>query len=150
MNPFIEFDGIKVSAEDAELAYSQPWRINNHGYVIGRDGVLLHRLILKAPIGVFVDHENGDPRDNRRENIRLCTRTENAWNRRMHSNNACGHPNVYRDGEWWVAQVKANKQRHRKRFRTLEEAAEFARELVKTLHGDFAKSLREIKPQEAP
>lgn len=44
--------------------------------------VYMHRLILDAPRHLFVDHRNGNGLDNRRENIRPCTRQQNAWNKR--------------------------------------------------------------------
>lgn len=42
--------------------------------------VLMHRLILAAPGGLEVDHINGDGLDNTRNNLRLCTREQNAAN----------------------------------------------------------------------
>ena len=50
------------------------------------DGTIyLHRAILAAPKGVTVDHENGDGLDNRRDNIRLATRSQNNANRKSAS-----------------------------------------------------------------
>jgi len=45
-----------------------------------RRSIRMHRLILDAKPGEFVDHINGDPLDNRRENLRLCTLKENSRN----------------------------------------------------------------------
>ena len=42
----------------------------------------MHRQILDAPQGVWVDHIDGDGLNNRRSNLRLCSATENARNRR--------------------------------------------------------------------
>jgi hypothetical protein len=42
--------------------------------------IRMHRLILDVPIGMFVDHINGDPLDNRRCNLRLCTNAQNQQN----------------------------------------------------------------------
>lgn len=41
----------------------------------------LHRYLLNAPEGLVVDHINGNTRDNRIENLRLCTQRENLQNR---------------------------------------------------------------------
>lgn len=40
----------------------------------------MHREILKANDGMVVDHINGNPLDNRRENLRHCLQNENALN----------------------------------------------------------------------
>lgn len=46
----------------------------------------LSRKIMDAPRGMEVDHINGDTLDNRRRNLRVCTRQQNHRNRRR----SCG------------------------------------------------------------
>lgn len=56
----------------------------------------MHRLILGAPKGRVVDHENHDTLDNRRSNLRLCGQRENLQNRRTaNSNSTTGIRGVY-------------------------------------------------------
>lgn len=45
-----------------------------------RKGLKMHRLILNPADGVYVDHINGDGLDNRRCNLRLATKAQNARN----------------------------------------------------------------------
>jgi AP2 domain. len=42
----------------------------------------MHRMILNAPPFLVVDHANGNTLDNRKENLRVCTQTENSYNRK--------------------------------------------------------------------
>lgn len=44
---------------------------------------LLHRIVMDAKPGELVDHKNQNPLDNRRENLRLCTRKQNAANSKV-------------------------------------------------------------------
>lgn len=46
----------------------------------GHKTIQMHRLILKAPRGVVVDHANGNGIDNRRQNIRLASQSQNLAN----------------------------------------------------------------------
>lgn len=62
------------------------WHLSHYGYAVRNETnntgvVYLHRAILEAPDGVDVDHASGDKLDNRRSNIRLCTRVQNLRNK---------------------------------------------------------------------
>ena len=45
-------------------------------------GTSIHRFIMKPPKGMVVDHINHNGLDNRKENLRICTQTENMRNNR--------------------------------------------------------------------
>lgn len=81
---------VQVSDEDEPIVRERKWHQGVFGYIgtnIKLDGrwraVKLHRWLLGVTDpNIFVDHINGDPTDNRRENLRLCTRAQNAANQR--------------------------------------------------------------------
>lgn len=51
-------------------------------YSTDRPRVALHRFILSVRDSTPVDHANGNRLDNRRQNLRLCTKSQNAMNQR--------------------------------------------------------------------
>lgn len=78
-----------VDDEDFDRVKNIPWHLNGYGnsscYVIGSQKsqrIILHRFLMNAPRGTVVDHINGNPLDNRKENLRLCTIEQNARNTR--------------------------------------------------------------------
>lgn len=68
-----------VDDEDFELVSKYRWNAKGtYGYAV--TNLRMHRLIMNAPAGMFVDHINGDTLDNRRCNLRICTNAENQQN----------------------------------------------------------------------
>ena len=56
--------------------------------------IRMHRQILNAPKEMLVDHRNSNGLDNQRENIRLCTFSQNSQNRCL-SRSTSGFKGVY-------------------------------------------------------
>ncbi len=83
---------------------------------IGRKTYYAHRLVWLYHYGEFptmVDHIDGDFRNNRIENLRLCTNAQNQYNSPRKSNNQSGYKGVafctgYRNP--WRARIIVNKQ----------------------------------------
>lgn len=75
---------VYLDALDYAWASSLKWWIAD-GYVQSKKG-RLHRLITMAPAGKVVDHIDGDPLNNRRSNLRVCTQSGNQRNRRKTKN----------------------------------------------------------------
>tara|TARA_A100001515_G_scaffold99325_1_gene80194 strand:- start:286 stop:876 length:591 start_codon:yes stop_codon:yes gene_type:complete len=55
----------------------------------------IHRLVMGNPKGMCVDHINGDTLDNRKENLRVCSHSENLRNKRTKSTSQSGYKGVY-------------------------------------------------------
>ena len=89
-----------------------------------------------------VDHINHDPRDNRKENLRVILPNENLKNRETRNkNNHSGYRNVAWDGSAWIVQLQVDgKGKCLGRFPKdqLEEAGKFAEEMRKKYYGEFA------------
>jgi hypothetical protein len=118
------------------------------GYLqVGIDGKLyyVHRIVWAmhgknlAPV---LDHINGNKADNRIENLRAATYSQNGMNRGANSNSASGVKGVYwyKNISKWRAVVQLDRrQHHAGYFDTKEEAAAAALALRAKLHGEFAQ-----------
>lgn len=131
------------------IAGSRKYRIDgNKGAIEVKSGGVTraaHRLIwemLNGPIpdGFEIDHVNGDPFDNRIQNIRLATPSQNQWNKGVQSNNTSGYKGVSKNGSGWRIAIQLNGITKRMGgFRSAEEAAAAYAKLAKENHGAFAR-----------
>lgn len=142
-----------ISAVDADLAQLK-WRAGGGGYAVKWSAgpnytmVFLHRVILERMTGrslvktEFTDHVNGDKLDNRRENLRIASNSENQRNRGKPSNNTSSYKGVswHRSAGKWQAQIMVNgKSMYLGLFTTPEAAHEAYTATAEKLHGEFWK-----------
>jgi len=96
--PLTQGKSALIDARDLPLVQPYRWRAHRHQathleqwYAVTTARVsqrqkipfmFMHRLILRAPMGVEVDHRDHDGLNNTRENLRLSTRQQNLQNRR--------------------------------------------------------------------
>lgn len=112
--------------------------------MIGGKKVYMHRLVASPGKGEHVDHKNGNKLDNRRSNLRLCSRSQNLANQKMKSTNTSGFIGVslstFRSGRTrWCAKVyKDGRSIHLGYFDSKEEAARARDASAKRVHGEFA------------
>jgi hypothetical protein len=72
-----------VDDEDYELVSKFNWhkhKSSSYGQYYASSNVKMHRLVMDAKPGEIIDHINGDSLDNRKENLRLCTHSQNQQN----------------------------------------------------------------------
>ncbi len=105
--------------------------------------VRLHRLILSPPPGLLVDHKNSNSLDNRRENLRPATRSQNACNRRSSkskkSSRFIGPSLDKRRGKWAVKLINNGNRIWIGYFEDEIEAAHTYDAAAKKYHGEFAR-----------
>lgn len=108
----------------------------------------LHRIILERILGRSLgrgeegDHINNDTMDNRRENLRLATRSQQLQNTRRRSDSTSGYKGVYfrNDTGKWASQISVNKRRIcLGSFNTPEDAYSAYCEAAKEYFGEFAR-----------
>lgn len=107
----------------------------------GRRTVGMHRIVLDLPKGFDVDHRNCNGLDNRRENLRSATRSQNIANQRKHITNKwrSRYKGVKKSGRRWEARLKKNGIEHSLGTFVVEEEAALAyNKAAKKLFGEFA------------
>ena len=136
-NYLIYEDG-KVYSKHSKRYLKQNDNRNGYLYVnLYQDGKLKHHTIHRL-VGVyyipnpenkpFLDHINRNRKDNRIENLRWVTKSENCQNTGVQKNNkSTGIKNICYDKRVnrYRYQKMINGENHRKYFKTLEEAVEY-------------------------
>lgn len=121
------------------------WRAVRSGKAGEPKMIYMHRVIMRAGRGELVDHASRDTLDNQKDNLRKCTRAQNAWNSRrrisgktsrykgvcFNDGNVIGHP--------WRATITVNGKQKYLGFHKTQRAAAWAYDLAAREHfGEFA------------
>ena len=120
----IVFDNEKTNSfiidkEDRQIVEKYYWFKNDSGYWVSASNysynhcfLRIHRLLLDAQQGEYVDHKDRDRSNNRKSNLRFVTQQENNINRTKQSNNKSGFIGIYWDKQtsMWRSQIKINKK----------------------------------------
>lgn len=90
----------------------------------------------------MIDHINGNPKDNRIENLRECDQAENSANAKKSSNNVSGVKGLYWDNyhEAWRSQIRFKGELRSKHSKSKEVVVKWIEETRKELHGNFARN----------
>lgn len=94
-----------------------------------------------------IDHKNGDGLDNRIENLRAVSSSQNKWNARMRRDNSSGFKGVVpaKSGKAFRAQIAySGRVRYLGTFETAEEAARKYDEEALSQRGEYAVTNRSL------
>lgn len=142
-----------VDAADYPQVSQYKWSYDKNGYAVRvlrlptgkRKKIMLHRWILNAPNGTLVDHRDGNPLNNTRDNLRLCTHSQNSANRRKSPPRTGKFASRYRgaykahNSQYWSAGICYRGQRiYIGSFATEDEAARAYDRKAVELFGEFA------------
>lgn len=131
---------------------AQGYAARSYGYKRESDGrrsnktILMHRMVSNASEGMDTDHIDNDKLNNQRNNLRVCTRSENKQNCGKRCNNTSGYKGVSwskSKKRWQVFIWIKYKQINLGIFTDKIEAAKVYNEAALKYHGEFAR-LNEI------
>lgn len=128
------------------------WDCNNKNFYARRSGprdknrkqhpVMLHRIILGLnDPNIKVDHKNRETLDNRKQNLRICTNSQNSANRKgPQINSTSGFRGVsWRQDtcKWWARISVAGKNKNLGFFTKKSEAISAYAKANRKYYGDF-------------
>lgn len=104
-----------------------------------------HRLIWMWHHGFpppYLDHIDGDPGNNKIENLRVATLTQNQQNRKLNENNTSGIKGVtfHKASKKWMAHITINKKPcYLGIFANKDDAAKVVNRARLEFHGEYAR-----------
>lgn len=110
------------------------------GYIKNNTVGRLHRYIMNYNGENVVDHKDGNPLNNKKENLRICTTAQNNMNRRLVGNYKSKYVGITKTkNEKWIARITINNNRiYLGTFDNEIDAVRARDESCKKHHGDFA------------
>lgn len=149
----------KIDAEDVQLVDGANWYAD---VALRRDGsvrsvyaatnvpragggqlrIWMHRIICETPEGLETDHVNGDGLDNRRNNLRPATTSENQYNQGLSCANTSGAKGVCWDkksGKWRASIKIAGRLQYLGLFSDINSARAAYASASAKLHGEFGR-----------
>ncbi len=147
-------DTVIVDDEDYSLVSGFSWHLRkgrqtNYAQSKIRKGdryvaVAMHRLIMNALPKTEIDHINRNGLDNRKENLRFCTKRQNQGNRESPRvkktspyKGVSFEGNVFRNKPWRASIYIRGKAKNLGLFATQEEAAEAYAVAARQEYGEF-------------
>jgi len=123
------------------------WRMTKNGYAVrglankgNYKTILMHRYITDTPKGYDTDHINQNKLDNRKSNLRICTRSENNCNSKLRKGNTTGYRGISigKDGKYEMQISYKGKRIVYKRYKNIKDAVKSYNCCARILHGEYA------------
>jgi hypothetical protein len=117
------------------------YAVNTYKKVNGKRGsIAMQRFIMNEfDKSVFIDHINRDPLDNRKENLRRCTRSQNCMNRRRANGKRFKGVFKSKCGKYFSSWISANGRKTYLGMVKNEEVAAVMYDMAAIIfHGEFA------------
>jgi hypothetical protein len=139
-----------VDDTDFDLLNLFKWQLSSEGYatrrklVGGKPQIIsMHRFLLglSKGDGLCVDHINLNKIDNRRINLRVCSKQQNAMNRDIHISNKSGYKGVcyHKRNKKYMASITKNKKKICiGYFSSAQEASEAYKKASIDIHGEYS------------
>ena len=154
-----------IDKEDYNLVNQYCWHKHQDGYlrtccnhIIDKNGrihnkyILMHRLIMN--MGKYdcndkfeIDHINGKPYDNRKENLRIVTHMQNMKNIKLSVSNTSGYKGMHwcKLEKKWKAFIAVNKRTiHLGTFANKEDAINARKEAEKKYYNKFSRNSEDL------
>jgi hypothetical protein len=130
----IKNSSVVIDKTQYQVLSRHSWCLDDYGYArrtMKRNGKATHLLMHHAVIGkpekgMVVDHRNGNPRDNRRCNLRFVSSSTNRQNSKIPSTNKSGFRGVCWNkgvGKWQAQIQKGSKNYYLGLYDTPEKAS---------------------------
>ena len=116
---FEEVGRTLIDIEDLDRVIKHKWRLNTWGYAETGSSVSNNIMMQRFILGIddpnlIVDHIDRNPLNNRKNNLRVATKSENAANSSMNSNNTSGVKGISwnKNAKSWRVYLTKNGVRH--------------------------------------
>lgn len=139
--------------EDYDKIKNDYWFVNGNGYVVTSNYKKhMHRVIMDVDgdnwTNVQVDHIKTEQKNNnRKNNLRIATPSQNGMNKKTYSNNTSGYTGVYwnKSRSRWTAYISINKKFVCLGFyKNKEDAIKARKEAEEKYYGEYSYNISQI------
>lgn len=130
-----------IDSADYNKCKDYKWHYGQHGYVRCSNPSLiyLHRIIMGCTPMEMIDHKDGNPLNNKKENLRICTQFQNLQNRPKNKSHVGYKGVVFTRNRYRVKITAERKTKYIGTFADQLSAAKAYNEAALKYHGEFAR-----------